>query len=115
MAIKIARILSAILLDGIDYKPNQVIEADAEIIKGQVKSGTVDDSPSAVKYCVEELNAKVVQHATPASNAAVRAAAKAAMQAEIAALEKSLANAADADKTGIAAQLATKQQELAAL
>lgn len=115
MAIKKARVLSDIRLDGIDYKPNQVIEADADLIKAQVKVGTVDDSPAAVKYCVEELNAKVIQHATPASNAAVRAAAKEALQAEIAALEKSLANAADADKTGIAAQLAAKQEELAAL
>lgn len=67
MALKKARILSNIQLDGIDYKPNQVIEADADLIKAQVKAGTVDDSSAAVKYCVEELDAKVIQHAAPVS------------------------------------------------
>lgn len=115
MILKKARILSDIRLDGIDYKPNQVVEADADLIKAQVKAGTVDDSPAAVKYCVEELDAKVISHTTPASRAAVLAAAKEALLAEIDALEKSMAKAADEDKTGIAAQLATKQKKLAAL
>ncbi|TVO75132.1 hypothetical protein [Sedimenticola selenatireducens] len=72
MSMKKARILVNTPLDGIDYKPNQVIEAEAATIKDLVNAGFADDKPAAVKYCLEE-GEEVITHqgVTAESEAAV--------------------------------------------
>jgi len=61
MSMKKARILVNTPLDGFDYTPNQVIEAEADTIKDLVNAGFADDKPAAVKYCIEE-GARVITH-----------------------------------------------------
>lgn len=57
-----ARILVETPIDDVTYKPNQVIEADVEVIKALVKTGNADDSAAAIKYCVNDLKAELIQH-----------------------------------------------------
>lgn len=110
MAIKKARILSAMQLGALVLSANDVLSADAAVIKQLVKNGQVDDTPAAVKFC-EDQGCTAVEYAVPSDNAAARKV----LQGEISDLEEKLAAAADADKTALAAQLAAKQEELAAL
>lgn len=107
----LARVLVETRVDGIDYKPNQVIEASASVIKGLGEA--VDASAAAVKYCLEHEGAKVIPHKAPEDPAIV--ATRADLTAEIASLEEALAAAADADKPAIQAELDAKQSELADL
>ena len=62
MSMKKARILVDTPLDGVQYKPNQVIEAEADTIKELVKAGFADDKAAAVKYCLADEDAKVIKH-----------------------------------------------------
>ncbi len=65
MAMKKARILVDTPIDGIDYQPNQVIEADAELIRDLEKAGFVDSKKAAVDYCIKEEGEEVITHASP--------------------------------------------------
>ncbi len=58
MAMKKARVLTALTIGGVIFQPNQVIEAEAGFIKSQGDS--VDTSPAAVKYCLDN-GAKVAR------------------------------------------------------
>jgi len=57
-----ARVLVALTIGNISYKPNDLIEADPSIIKLHKKQGELDDSKAAVDYCVDVLKAKVKKH-----------------------------------------------------
>ena len=85
-------------------KVGDILEADEKIINGLAKSGSVDSNSDAVDYA-KSIGAKVVSSTDPAE----------ALQAEIDALAKQLAAAADADKPAIQTTLDAKQAELAAL
>jgi peptidyl-tRNA hydrolase len=108
MANKKARLLAKKIIDGIEYKPNQVIDADVAIIKALVKDGVADDTSEAVKYCIEQ-GEKPILHKSPDAEAI------AALQAEIAKLETELAAAKDADKAAITAKVEAAKQDLQAL
>lgn len=117
MANKKARILVDKLIDGVQYKCNQVIDADSALIKELVKEGAVDDHPSAVKHCTDNEGEEPILHQSPPSTKAEakRAAASAALTAEIAQLEADYEAAAEADKPAIQTAWEAKQAELAAL
>ena len=46
------RVLSDISIDGVEYKPNQVVDLPTAVAKQQVATGNVDASPEAVDYCI---------------------------------------------------------------
>lgn len=56
------RVLSDISIDGVEYKPNQVVDLPTAVAKQQVATGNVDASPEAVDYCIAELKAEVIIH-----------------------------------------------------
>lgn len=60
------RILSDIKVQGVDYKPNQVVDLPADIAKQLAASGSADASKEAVAYCVDDLKSEVVVHQKPA-------------------------------------------------
>ncbi len=60
------RILSDVKVQGVDYKPNQVVDLPANIAKQLAASGSADASNEAVAYCVDELKSEVVVHQKPA-------------------------------------------------
>ncbi|SFM92695.1 hypothetical protein [Nitrosomonas communis] len=49
--IKQARVLCAFTFNGVEYKPDQIIEADQSVL-GQL-IGNVDPSPDAVQYVLD--------------------------------------------------------------
>jgi len=55
-----ARVLSDWELEGINYNCNDVIEASKETIKAH--KSILDDSKSAVEYCINELGVKIKKH-----------------------------------------------------
>ena len=57
-----ARVLTDCAIDGASFKCNQVVEIDEEIIKKH--RDYFDDSKKGVEYCVKELGAEVIQHAS---------------------------------------------------
>jgi len=61
MALKEVRVLKKASIDGVDYKPDQVISVNEALALSLIKSGTVDDGAAAVKYCVGK-GAKVIKH-----------------------------------------------------
>lgn len=60
------RVLVDTIVDGKDYKPNQVVSFDPATAKDLEKEGKVDSSPAAVKHCESE-GAKVIEHGAPDS------------------------------------------------
>lgn len=62
MAKKQARILYQVLIAGLAYACNDVIEADEALIKKLEKEGRADSKAAAVKYCVDTLGAEVKDH-----------------------------------------------------
>ncbi|SCX93961.1 hypothetical protein SAMN05216420_101392 [Nitrosospira sp. Nl5] len=48
-ATKKARVLLALSVNGVAYQPNQIIEADDDLLNALV--GQVDPHPDAVAYC----------------------------------------------------------------
>lgn len=58
--IKRARVLGGFVLDGVDYYPNDVIEAGTKIISSLGSS--VDASAEAVSYALEHESAVVKKH-----------------------------------------------------
>ena len=57
---KQARVLGGFTLDGIEYKSNDVIEADEKLINSLGTS--VDPHPDAVKYCLDKEGAVIKHH-----------------------------------------------------
>jgi hypothetical protein len=57
-----ARVLVALTIGSVSYKPNDLIEADSEIINLHKEQGELDNSAAAVNYCLKELKAKVKKH-----------------------------------------------------
>ncbi|MCK9389771.1 MAG: hypothetical protein M0Q22_15450 [Sulfuritalea sp.] len=117
MANKQARLLAKKIIDGVTYQPNQVIEADAALIKALVKEGAADDSGAAVKHCIEQEGVKPVLHVSPEDKAAAEArqAEIDRLTSEISKLQAEWTAAADADKAAIEQAVAAKQAELAKL
>ena len=72
MATKKARVLADIVVFGIPFKPNSVIEAEASVIKGL--GDDVDDSAAAVKYAIESEGAEPVLVVEPVADDAAPAA-----------------------------------------
>jgi hypothetical protein len=69
------RILADTSLDGIEYKPNQVVDIPGALVKSLKQSGVADDAREAVAYCTSELGVKVIKHgAEPDADAAQAAA-----------------------------------------
>lgn len=48
------RVLSALVIAGVTYRPNAVLELPNAIAKGYVKEGQADDAPEAVDYALSE-------------------------------------------------------------
>lgn len=61
------RILTDVNVQGVDYKPNQVVDVPAAIAKQLAGAGSADASADAVAYCVDELKAEVIVHQKPES------------------------------------------------
>lgn len=63
-----ARVLGGFTLDGIEYKPNDVIESDPKLIASL--SGSVDPSDEAVDFCLNEFDGVIKKHpfAEPSSS-----------------------------------------------
>lgn len=59
---KTVRVLVTFFLDGQEYQPNNVLELDDKTAKSLEKDSSVDSTPEAVAYCVEQLGAKVIKH-----------------------------------------------------
>jgi hypothetical protein len=117
MANKKARILVNQTLDGIDYKVNQVIDADSALIKDLVKQGSVDDNAAAVKHCIDNEGAEPILHQTSEEVVAQNERKEAInnLSGEIAKLRADWAAASDADKPAIETAAAAKEAELAKL
>lgn len=49
-----ARVLCAVTVNGVQYQPDDLIEAEAEVIAGL--GGSVDPHPDAVAYCEGLIN-----------------------------------------------------------
>lgn len=62
---KKARVLQKLVLDEVEYRPNQVIEADADLINGLEKAGSVNARRAEVAYCLEHEGAEVIEHKAP--------------------------------------------------
>lgn len=58
--LKRARVLNDFVLDGMQYKSNEIIESSARLIASL--SGAVDSHKDAVDYCINELKAQVKTH-----------------------------------------------------
>ena len=61
------RILSIVLVEGTKYQPNQLVSGiDAKTTESLEKQGMVSTKDADIKYCKEELKAKVIEHGKPA-------------------------------------------------
>lgn len=100
------RILAVLTLDGITYKPNQVVDMPPAPAKALAANNQVDPHKEAVAYCVKELGAEVIVHVAPPSSADL-----AERMAAIADCEARLAAAPDADKPSIEVELAALNGE----
>lgn len=57
-----ARILLAVRIEGINYQPDDVIEADSGLIAAYKEQGVLDDDAGAVLYCTNELGKEITIH-----------------------------------------------------
>lgn len=62
-----ARVLVDTQVQGVDYKPNQLVELPDDIAKSLAKEGIVDTNKAAIAYCVDELKVEVIVHQKPAA------------------------------------------------
>lgn len=69
-----ARVLVDTKVQGVDYKPNQLVEFPDDVAKSLAKEGIVDTNKAAIAYCVDELKSEVVVHQKPESAAAEQTA-----------------------------------------
>lgn len=73
-----ARILTDTRIDGVDYKVNQLVVLDDKQAELLEESGVLDTSKGAVDYCIDELDAKPIEHkpkeeaAAPSEKAAAK-------------------------------------------
>jgi hypothetical protein len=58
----IVRVLVDLMVEGLSYKTNQVVDFPEKVIRDHVQHGSVDASPEAVDYCKSELKATVLVH-----------------------------------------------------
>lgn len=65
------RILADTVVDGVTYKPNQVVELDDKVAKSIEASGAADSNKDAVAYCINDLGAQVINHAEAIAKAEV--------------------------------------------
>ena len=61
MTTKTVRILRPDHVEGVSYKPNQLVDMDASLAKGLEKSGTADGSKASIKYCKDQ-GVEVIPH-----------------------------------------------------
>lgn len=61
MALKKARVLRELQIDGQSFKPSEVIVAEEKLLKSYAEDGSVDLDAGAVEYCEKELGAKPKQ------------------------------------------------------
>lgn len=110
----LARVLVDIVAHGV--KAGQIIEADPKLIKGLQAQGSVDPHADAVAHARREGQAVVKVAVEVAQDDGQAAAAKAALETEIAALEQQR-DAADAPELHqqLQAQIDAKRAELAQL
>lgn len=66
MATKKVRILVEHQVGGKKYRPNDVVEFDAEAAASLIKAGVADDNKAAVAYALEQNGGIVVKHEKPA-------------------------------------------------
>lgn len=59
------RVLADSQVEGITYKPNQVVDFPAGVAKQLVAAGNADASAEAIAYCTDELHAEVIVHKAP--------------------------------------------------
>jgi len=58
-----ARVLVDCGIDGVNYKCNQVMEADKDLVEAHKEY--LDDNKKSVDFCINELGAKVITHEKP--------------------------------------------------
>lgn len=71
-----SRILTDTTIDGVGYKVNQVVVLDGEQAEQLREAGVLDTSAASVKYCVDELDAKPIEHEPEEEEPAAAAPAK---------------------------------------
>ena len=59
------RVLAAIVVDGVTYQPDQVVDLPAGVAKALAADGQVDPNKDAVAYATKELGAEVIVHVEP--------------------------------------------------
>lgn len=115
---KKVRILTAVSIVGVLYQCNDVVNLPDDLAKAAIADGSADGNKAAVEYALS-INGNKIHD--PVADAEAKAAAEAAAQqraildATIADLEASLAQAKDADKPAIEKQLAEARDQRAAL
>lgn len=62
MAKKKVRVIATWSIQGLEYRPNQVVELDELLAKQGIKDGYADGSKEALRYCLDELGVEVVVH-----------------------------------------------------
>lgn len=108
----LARVLvDAVILSTI-VKANQLVEAESDVIKQQVKAGVLDDNAAAVTYCKKQ-GSEVVRIEKPISLAEQQKAEleekRAAAAKQVEDLETAIKSATDAEKPVLETQLAEAQ------
>lgn len=103
------RILVALSIGGVMFKPDQVVDLPAALAKQHAAAGEVDTHKEAVAYCINELGSEVIVYEAPPSPE------EAQLQSEIATLEASLAEAPEGTSASIQQALDEKKAALAAL
>lgn len=100
------RILTAVIIGGVSYQPNQVVDLPSALAKSFAADGIVDPNKESVAYCTGELGVEVIVHKD------AKSAEVAAARAQVATLQADLEAAVDENKPAIAEQLAAAQAEL---
>ena len=94
----LARVLVDFVLFGVALKCNQIVETDADVIKQHVKSGELDSSTAAVKYCQDELFQKPIVIDRQLTAAEILEEKKSDLAKKIEAAEANFKAAAEADR-----------------
>lgn len=62
---KKVRVLVGCTIEGVPYKPDQLVELSDALAKSHAAAGEVDPHKDAVAYCEKALKAEVIVHVTP--------------------------------------------------
>ena len=62
MAIKKARVLRAVSIEGVAYAPDEVVQLDEKLAKAHESDGALDLNSAAVAYCEKTLGVAPVKH-----------------------------------------------------